>query len=34
MTSTQKEEVLKIVKCLQILLFLSNRSIVHFVDGE
>ena len=32
MTSTQKggEEVLKFVVCLQVLLFLNNRSIVLF----
>ena len=35
MTSTQKGggEVLKFVTCLWILLFLSNRSIVHFCGG-
>ena len=33
MTSTQRsEEVLKFVTCLQILLFLNNRSIVHFAN--
>ena len=33
-TSTRREgeEVLKFVTCLQILLFLSNRSIVHFCE--
>ena len=32
MTSTGKraEDVLKFVKCLQILLFLNDRSIFHF----
>ena len=39
MKSTRKEdvEVLKFVTCLRILLFLNNRSIVHFlrkVGGE
>ena len=36
MTSTQKrgEEILKFVVCLWILLFLNNRSIVHFCELE
>ena len=36
MASAQKgdKKVLKFVACLRILLFLKNRSIVHFCEGE